>query len=247
VAEKQNKSDKQITSERSIMKKSRKFNSILAAAALCAVSAGSTVAVAQEISTDPPPTQQRSDTTTPPSQPQQPTDLTPAPSQPLVASKCSQLIGTSVINQQGQKLGKITDVVVTFDNERVSYCVMSVKHGIFSKTRFVAVPLAAFQPSDNGSCLILNSDKASLDKAKGFARNEWPSAINPAWGAEPAPAEELPPVTVFAPPAAPVPPSEYPSVTDPAMGPAPARPQSATAVMDALRFELTFGYVTSGH
>jgi sporulation protein YlmC with PRC-barrel domain len=216
------------------MKRSRKFNSILAAAALCAVSAGSTVAVAQEISTDQPPTQQPSDATTPASQPQ-------------VASKCSQLIGTTVRNQQGQKLGKITEVVVTFDNERVSYCVLSVKHGMFARTKFLAVPLAAFQPSDDGSHLILYADKANLVKAKGFARNEWPSAITAAWGAEPAAPEALPPVEVFAPPVEPAPPAVYPWAPDPAMGPPAAQVQTASQAFDAFHFENAFGYVMTGH
>src|SRR5580658_10132332 len=126
--------------ERSNMKKFRKLNSVLAAAALCAVSSGLTVAMGQEISTDQP-------------QIQQPAATTAAPSQPQVASKCSQLIGTTVRNQRGQRLGKIADVVVTFDTEHVSYCVLSMKHGMFARTTFVAVPLAAFQPSDDGTHL----------------------------------------------------------------------------------------------
>jgi len=217
------------------MKKSRKLNLILAAATLCAVSVSSTVAMAQELSTDQP-------------QVQQPSDTTARPRQPQEVSKCSQLIGTTVRNQQGQKLGRIADVVVSFGNEHVSYCVLSMKRGIFAKTRFLAVPLAAFQPSDVGSYLILNASKANLANAEGFDRNEWPSAMTPAWGAEPAAPQELPPVKVFAPVVEAAPPAVYPWVADPAMGPPPARQiQSTSAAFDAFHFENAFGYIASGH
>jgi sporulation protein YlmC with PRC-barrel domain len=226
---------KQVQNERLNMKKCRKFNSILAAASLCVVSAGSTVVMAQELSTDKPTPQQTSDTATPPSQTQ-------------VASKCSQLIGTTVRNEKGQKLGKIADVVVTFDNQRVSYCVMSMKSGMFTRTRYVAVPLAAFQPNEDGSQLILHANRANLAKAGGFDRNEWPSAITSAWGAEPAAPEELPPVEVFAPPVESAPEAGYPFTADPAMGPPPARQsQSISEAIDAFHFQLAFGYVVSGH
>jgi len=217
------------------MKKLRKFNSILAAAAFCAVSACATVATAQQISTDKPQLQQPSDTTTSAIEPQE-------------VSKCSQLIGTPVKNQQGESLGKIADVVVSFHNERVSYCVLRVKHGIFTKTRFLAVPLAAFQPSEDGSHLILNANRANLANAGGFDRNQWPTATTPAWGAEPAAPQELPPVKVFAPSAAPAPTVGYPLVVDPAMySPNSRQFQSACSAIDAMQFQVNVGYVQSGH
>ena len=215
------------------MKKVGKINSTLAAVTLCVVSAGWTAAQAQEASTDQPSTKA-------------PAQATTASNQPRLASKCSQLIGAKVENQQGQCLGKISDVVVNFDDQRVSYCVMSVKHGIFGKSRYLAVPIAAFKRCDDGSCLILNADKSNLEKAKGFARNEWPSAITPAWGAEPEGPTELPAVEVFAPAVPPAPPAPYPTVADPAMGPQPVRLTTSGAIGE-MQFQTSFGYVLTGH
>ena len=100
-------------------------------------------------------------------------------------NKCSKLIGTDVQNQQGDKLGKIEDVVVDLHNGKVSYCVLEVEHSLFSTPKYLAVPLSAFQPSANGSDLILNADKDKVAQAQGFDRNNWPSVNSPSWGAQP--------------------------------------------------------------
>jgi len=214
--------NKTSASERLSMKKCRKLKSILVAATMCVGSAGSTVALGQEASTD---------------QPQPST----ASSQPQVVSKSSQLIGTTVENEKGQKLGAIADVVVNFDTDRVSYCLLGVKHGIFGKTKFLPVPLAAFRPSEDGSCLILNASKANLAKARGYARNEWPSTMTPAWGAEPAPPEVLPAVDVFAPPPPPPQPVLRTRYWDPVWGP-PFQPRNASEAVDVMAFQMQFGY-----
>ncbi len=171
------------------MKKAKKLNSKLVAATLCVAAAGFLAAQAQ----DAPITENRN------SQPQQQTETTPASDQPVKMNKCSQLIGTAVENPQGDKLGKIEDVVVDFGNGRVSYCVLSVEHGIFATSKYLAVPLAALRPSGDGSRLILNADKDKVAQAQGFDRNNWPSVTNPAWGAQPF-WQSAPNATITAPP-----------------------------------------------
>jgi sporulation protein YlmC with PRC-barrel domain len=154
------------------MKKTNYLNSMVIAGALCLASAGWTEAQAQYI---------------PNTQPEisRPTATMPAASQSIKMNKCSQLMGTTVENPQGQKLGKIDDVVVDFNNGRVSYCVLTVDHGLLASPKYLAVPLAAFQPSADRSHLILNANKDKVAQAKGFDRNNWPAVNNPAWGAEP--------------------------------------------------------------
>jgi sporulation protein YlmC with PRC-barrel domain len=178
-----------------------------------------------------------------------PPDTTPAPIGAPAAGKCSQLIGDQVENAQGEKLGEITDVVVTFGNERVSYCVLGVKHGIgfdqgmFTRTRYLSVPLAAFRPSDDGKILILNANQDNLAQAGGFDRNEWPLMTPPAWGADPEAPIALPPVEVFAPRpiVLPADPKPYPLVSDPTFGPVPVR-QTASDAIDRLQFADLNGY-----
>ena len=47
------------------------------------------------------------------------------------------------------------------------------------------MPLTALTASADQKHLILNADKAKVEAAMGFDRNNWPSVNNPSWGAEP--------------------------------------------------------------
>ena len=209
----------------------RTFSSIMAAAALCMVLVGSTVAAA-------------------------------APSQ--AGNTSSKIIGAKVENQQGQKLGKIADVVASSGNGSVPYCVLSVKHGLFAKARLVAVPLAAFQPGADGSHLILNAHKDNLAKARRFNRSEWSSSVTALWGAEPAAPVQLPPSEVYGTAMAPVAlaaspwgprtgAAAYPWVPEPAWGsppPAWGLPpawQPKSDAIDSMHFENAFGYRAMPH
>jgi len=100
-------------------------------------------------------------------------------------NKASQLVGMTVKNQQGEKLGKIDDVVIDLSGEKVAYCVLSVSQGAFSADKLHAVPLRAFQPSADGTHITLNADKEKLAQAPGFDKENWPSPSNPSWGAQP--------------------------------------------------------------
>ena len=105
--------------------------------------------------------------------------------QVMKINKASQLVGMTVKNQQGEKLGKIDDVVIDLAGEKVAYCVLSVSQGAFSTDKLHAVPLRAFQASADGSHLMLNADKEKLAQAEGFNKDNWPSPSNPSWGAQP--------------------------------------------------------------
>jgi sporulation protein YlmC with PRC-barrel domain len=100
-------------------------------------------------------------------------------------NKASELIGMDVKNIQGEKLGEIKDVVIDFSGERISYVVLKADAGVLSADKLHAVPLKAFQPSADGTTLMLNADKQKLASAEGFSNDSWPSPSNPAWGAQP--------------------------------------------------------------
>lgn len=105
--------------------------------------------------------------------------------QPVKINKASSFIGSTVKNQQGERLGKIHDVVLDFNSDRVSYVVLSTSSGILSSEKLHAVPLRAFQVDSDGTSVTLNSDKDKLTTAESFDKNNWPSMNNTTWGAEP--------------------------------------------------------------
>jgi sporulation protein YlmC with PRC-barrel domain len=164
------------------MKRAIKFESKVVATTLCVVAAGWLAAQAQDTPAG------GTGTGTGINQPQarQSVDQsTPATDQPMKLNKCSHLVGTIVENPQGEKLGKIEDIVVNLNTGRVSYCVLEPEHKVFSNAKYLAVPLAAFEASADGDRLILRADKDKLAQAKGFDRDNWPAITESAWGAQP--------------------------------------------------------------
>lgn len=106
--------------------------------------------------------------------------------QPMKVNKGSSLIGMEVRNQNGEKLGKIRDIVFDLNRDQVAYVVLAVSEGAFGlREKLHAVPLRAFQANPDGEGIILNADKEKLARAEGFDKNHWPSISNPSWGAEP--------------------------------------------------------------
>jgi sporulation protein YlmC with PRC-barrel domain len=105
--------------------------------------------------------------------------------QPMNFNKASSLIGMAVVNPQGEKLGKVKDIVIDLNGDRVSYVVLSTGTSILSSEKLHAVPLQAFRPDSAGNELILNADKNKMEQAQGFDKNSWPSLNSTSWGAEP--------------------------------------------------------------
>jgi len=111
------------------MKKAMKFETKMVVAALCVAAAG---LVAAQSPNGPISDDSSTVTANRNNQPQAQKETAPAPGQPMKVNKCSHMIGTAVENLQGDKLGKIEDVVVDFGNGRVSYCVLRVEQNIFT-------------------------------------------------------------------------------------------------------------------
>lgn len=134
-----------------------------------------------------PPTQTPTATDPPPAEGQvrETTPLPPSEWKPTQANKATSLIGMEVRGPDGKPLGKIHDIVLDLRTERVSYGVLNSGGGLFAGDKLHAVPLRAFQISLDGTYLTLQADRTKLQQARGFDPNNWPSLINPVWGAEP--------------------------------------------------------------
>ncbi len=105
--------------------------------------------------------------------------------EPTKFNRVHSLIGITVRDPQGEKLGTIKDVVLDLQSERVSYAVLASANLLGTTEKLYAVPLSAFRPSEDKDCLVLNADKKSMEAAQGFPANHWPSVSNPSWGAAP--------------------------------------------------------------
>jgi len=98
--------------------------------------------------------------------------------------RVSKLIGTEVLNKNGETLGRIDDLITAQDG-RLSYLIIS-KGGVMGiGGKLVPVPIAQVSSSldSEGKCVI-DIDKAVFENAPGFASNEWPDVSSKEWQAE---------------------------------------------------------------
>ena len=90
----------------------------------------------------------------------------------------STLTGTDVRNRQGENLGDIKDFVLDIETGRVLYAVLDFGGFLGIGDKYFAVPLEAFRADTQSEKLVLDVDKARLENAPGFDKNDWPSTPN---------------------------------------------------------------------
>ena len=88
--------------------------------------------------------------------------------------RASELIGMKVHNAQGENLGKIDDLVIDVNNERVYYAVLAFGGALGLGEKLFAYPVSLFSEDTADNKLVLNVDKEKLKKAPGFERAQWP-------------------------------------------------------------------------
>ena len=97
------------------------------------------------------------------------------------ANKASDLIGMDVRNNQNEKLGDIKDLVLDLHSGRIAYAVLSVGGFLGIGDKYIAITPEAFSVAPDDKSLVLNADKARIQNAPGFAKNDWPDVTTPAW------------------------------------------------------------------
>lgn len=75
--------------------------------------------------------------------------------------RASKLIGSNVYNEDGDKIGKVDDIVISGDNS-VSFAVISVGGFLGIGARNVAVPANLFQGNEKGQIVLPKASKDEL-------------------------------------------------------------------------------------
>lgn len=104
-----------------------------------------------------------------------------APYTNLVAAK-KIVIGSKVINQQNEDLGKIEDVVVDVEAGQIVYAVLSFGGFLSMGDKYFAIPWEAFRFSVTDKTAMLNVNKTLLENAPGFDKDNWPNMADSTWG-----------------------------------------------------------------
>lgn len=90
--------------------------------------------------------------------------------------KASIFIGSSVMNAEGEKLGRIEDLVIDPATGRITYAALSYGSilGLGGKLFAVSWDALKLQSDGDGKTFVLNVSKETLESAPGFDKNNWP-------------------------------------------------------------------------
>ncbi len=93
------------------------------------------------------------------------------------------LIGAKIVNDKGERLGKVEDIVLTPSRDAISYVVLAHNSGTWGVgDKYFAVPWSQFQVGPGEKFLFLNRiSKADVDRAPGFDKNHWPAMASTSW------------------------------------------------------------------
>lgn len=86
----------------------------------------------------------------------------------------STVTGDEVVNAKGEKLGKIEDIMLDMNDERIAYAVLSFGGFMGFGDKLFAVPWRALQLDTENKCFILDVPKDRLKSAPGFDKDDWP-------------------------------------------------------------------------
>lgn len=109
------------------------------------------------------------------------TEAAPAPK---ATARASALVGMDIKNSQAQDLGDVKDVVFDINKGAINYLAVSFGGFLGVGEKLFAVPFKQFDSAkDDGNSyhLLLNVDKATLEKAPSFNKDSWPNFADPHW------------------------------------------------------------------
>lgn len=101
--------------------------------------------------------------------------------EPIVLSATT-INGDSVVNPQGEDLGKIEDVVLDVDSGRVAYAVLSFGGFLGMGDKLFALPWSSLRLDPENHRFILDETKERLENAPGFDKSNWPNMGDRTWG-----------------------------------------------------------------
>jgi sporulation protein YlmC with PRC-barrel domain len=87
----------------------------------------------------------------------------------------STLEGDEVVNTQGEKLGKIDEIMLDVPRGRIAYAVMSSGGFLGMGDKLFALPWSSLTLDTVRKCFVMDADKARFEKAPGFDKDHWPS------------------------------------------------------------------------
>ncbi len=95
-------------------------------------------------------------------------------------SRATKIVGMVVEDSQGQRIGKVEDLIIDPQSDRVLFAVVEYGGTLGVGGKYTAVPLSVFSEG-NRDRLVLNINKDKLASAPTFDKNQWPDVRDRAW------------------------------------------------------------------
>ena len=95
--------------------------------------------------------------------------------------KASEITGVKVVNNTGENLGDINEVVIDKTSGKVNYLVLDFGGLLGFGNKFFAVPWQSFTYNNQEDHFVLNIDKEQLKNAPGFDKSAWPDFVDPSF------------------------------------------------------------------
>ncbi|RXA20556.1 PRC-barrel domain containing protein [Methanosarcina sp. MSH10X1] len=86
----------------------------------------------------------------------------------------STIKGDKVVNNEGEDLGKIQELMIDLEDGRIAYAVLSFGGFLGLGNKLFAIPWQALSPRADEHILVLGVPKETLEKAEGFDKDNWP-------------------------------------------------------------------------
>ncbi len=95
--------------------------------------------------------------------------------------RVDQLMGTDVTNDQGQKLGKVEDIVLDSRDRTINYVVVSYDGSLGMGNKLFAVPWSAIKMDAQKKHFVVNVSTDRIKSAPSFDKSHWPNMSDPGW------------------------------------------------------------------
>lgn len=89
--------------------------------------------------------------------------------------KASDMIGTDVVDAQGDSLGEVEEVVIDPNTGRIAYVVVSFGGFLDIGKKLFAIPFKALKYDWDENEYMLDTPKEQLEEAPGFDEDHWPT------------------------------------------------------------------------
>lgn len=96
------------------------------------------------------------------------------PNMPLKFLTTSSIIGDEVLNCDGEKLGKINEIMIELASGKIEYVVIELGGFLGMGEKYFAIPFSLLKVDAKQEVFVLDQNKETLNAAPGFDKDHWP-------------------------------------------------------------------------